>query len=312
MTILNAASVNLRSRGNNSHPINIGVMEGSINGKEDAIVMPSRMWGAFGAKPSDHAERVVRVMRRYLPDAEKCRIHIIYPTQASVQYCIDNNIKIVNMSLAASRMGISAERELAKHAFLITSGGNAGEKGETAAARLEHWMAVGAVDRDLKLRRYSSHGLGHIKCVAHDWIGTGTSFAAPVVAALLAQWYAWFEHHTGTYPNVRQTNNYIQENCLDIDLDGLDAKTGWGYFRNAWRWEATKVILTNDSTKAKRITIQQDMNRRVVQTEENIDLHIAPRIENNRTLVGSRDASELFGLNVVWDRSRPQESVYVR
>lgn len=292
--------------------INIGVMEGRINNKEDAIIMPSVMWGAFGAGESNHAERVVKAMRKYLPDPEKHRIHVIPPTQSSIRYCIDNDIKIINMSLASSRLTISQEMELSKHAFLITSAGNDGSRGETTAARMNHWLAVGAVDRNFKLRSYSSHGLGHVKTVAHDEVGRGTSFAAPVVTALLAQWYAWYYKVTGVYPNVRQTNQFVQINSHDLDVDGKDNKTGWGLFRLPWQFEATEVILTNDSKRAVRNDYTQIMDRELKKETRVLELNIEPRIENNRTLIGSRDASDLFGLNTIWDREKPNESRYVR
>ncbi len=303
-------TIPLRSR-RNVPPINIGVFEGFQRGDEDAIIMNSPGWSRTSSSPG-HANTVVKIMRRYLPDPEKHRIHLMPPTISSIKYCIDNDIKIVNMSLAGSRMPENREKELAEHAFLITSAGNSGSDGETTAARREHWMAVGAVDRNYRLHNYSSWGLGHVKAVAQPELGNGTSFAAPVVAALLGQWYAWYYEATGVYPNVKQTNNFIRINCHDILADGKDLQTGWGLFRLPWMYEASKVVLTNDSTAAKKYTYTQEMNRSTQTKEESITLNVAPKIENNRTLVGSRDSAELFGLNVNWDRSRPQESVYVR
>ena len=294
--------MNLRERKCNEK-IRIAIIENTATGEEDAII-PLEMPKAksnFARLRVDHAKVVVALIRKYLPNAE---IYILPPTVEGMKYIINNNFPIVNMSLSNTETP-SYEYKMAEKSFLVTSAGNQGSSGETRSAREEFWCAVGAVDKDLKPKNYSSWGLGFTKTCAitgekvEGHFTWGTSFASPRVVGLLGQWYCWYFNQVGAYPTTKETNSFIKINSHDIWEDGKDLRTGYGLFRLPHKFEANEIIVEVGNRKARKIKYVEGETPK--QTE--IDLLSTPYINNEegRTYVGSRGLFEGHGINVIWD-----------
>lgn len=248
-----------------------------------------------------HSEKVIKIIKEFVPNAE---IILVPNNYTGVQKLIDEKPAIVNMSMGTTG-SYSKEEELSKYAFLITSAGNNGVEGEKQSASKDFWCAVGAVDKNMQPKYYSSYGYDKVKTVAVPRYGEGTSFSAPVVTGLIAQWYCWYKSQTGYYPSIAETNEFIKRNSHDIWDEGKDSRTGYGLLRLPYKFEASKLTLELDSKIAIKTIYVENEN---VSTES-INLNISPILLNDRTLVGSRDIAEAFGLNVQW---KGNQSFYMK
>lgn len=245
-----------------------------------------------------HSTKVINIIKSFVPNAE---IVLVPNNYTGLKKLLEEKPAIVNMSMN-STMLFSLEEELSKHSFLVTSAGNNAEEGETGSAQKDFWCAVGAIDENLQPKYYSSYGYDKVKTVAIPQLGEGTSFAAPVITGLIAQWYAWYQANTGYYPSIQSTNQFVQQNSHDIWDDGKDSRTGWGILRLPHRFEATKILVEINNRYAKKI--QYIENEKPVITE--IDLLTNPILQNQRTLIPLRGVNEGLGLTVQWDDSARQ------
>lgn len=220
--------------------IKVAVLELCSNEKEKAE-RPLKM---NINKEETHAELVVALLRKFIPKAE---IFLLPPTDEAADFIIKNKIPIVNMSLSSSQMNKQKEYELSKHAFLVTSAGNTGDKGETNAATKKWWCAVGAINRKKELQPYSSHGKGHIKTVAYSGEKIngiefgGTSASSPVIVGLLAQWMCYFKNKMGDYPNAAEIYEYIIKNSEDLGEVGKDNEFGYGMLIHPIKFEDYEI-----------------------------------------------------------------------
>jgi subtilisin family serine protease len=116
-----------------------------------------------------------------------------------IEWAIDHNIQVLNMSLGSSSYNAALEHATRKAhqkgMILVASAGNNGERGGTIdyPARFPWVISVGAVDRDMKRAAFSSTG-GRIDIMAPGvdirsaWKGggykveSGTSMSAPHVS----------------------------------------------------------------------------------------------------------------------------------
>lgn len=278
--------------------IKIGILDLYSNGKEDAIV-PFKMEPHYKYDAwTNHADNIIKVIRSFVPNAE---IHLVRKDKRGIDYLIEQGVEIVNMSLAG-QYEQPLEYAIANKAFLVCGAGNDGDQGESWSSRQEFWCAVGAVNSNLIPQYYSSFGHGAVKTVAmsptvEGKILQGTSFTAPVIVGLLAQWYIWYEKEFDCYPSIGETNDFVKLNSQDIFEDGKDLKTGWGLLRLPKQFEATDLVVTAGNRIAKKI--------KHIEGEKNVvsdhDLLIEPRIINGRTIVGSNGIASGLSMTVHWD-----------
>jgi|GEM_PF-6289452 len=223
--MLNFVKIMTRSKEDFSD-IKVAIIELEHNGKSSAIV-PLEM----PLTENTHSELVVAVVRSMLP---KSTIYLLPNRKDSFDFIRENNIPIVNMSLSHSGVGYSKEKKLSKSAFLVTSSGNDGSKGEYNSATKESWCAVGAINRKRVLQPYSSFGKGFVKVVSYSGeivngvIFHGTSASAPVVFSLLSQWYVFYFENLKRYPSAKETYLFIERNIEDIGSVGFDLEFGYG------------------------------------------------------------------------------------
>lgn len=252
-------------------------------------------------KGHSHSEKVIKIIKEFVPNAE---IILVSNNYKGVKTLIEEKPALVNMSMGTTG-SYSLEKELSKYSFLITSAGNNGAEGEKQSASKDFWCAVGAIDKGMKPKYYSSYGYDKVKTVAVPRYGEGTSFSAPVVTGLIAQWYCWYHSNTGYYPSTSETNEFIKRNSHDIWDEGKDPRTGYGLLRLPHKFEARKVTLTLGKEVAKVEEFQE--GKEVISYTQK--LYIPSELKNDRTLVGSRDIAEMFGLNVEWENN---QSFYIR
>ena len=298
----------LRSR-NESGKIKIGVIEMYSNGNENAIrpfPMPSHLNDGL----KNHADNVIKIIRSYVPNAE---IHLVPNTTQGKNYLVEKNVVLVNLSLSSNHSSPTL-KDLSDTAFLVVGAGNDGDKGESAYAKIEKACAVGAVDINLKPQFYSSHGDGAVKTCAITGLDiytgkviNGTSFSAPVVVGLLAQWYCWYHRKFKSYPTINQTNKFVISNSQDIFEDDKDLRTGYGLFRlpKQFSEEVVKFEIGVKIGKLIRVTEGED------DVEKNVRLMFEPMISGGRTVIGASDLATMFGCGVVWN-SAEKTSTYIK
>jgi subtilisin family serine protease len=153
--------------------------------------------GACGVTP-------VRVLGAAVgPGDKRFGIGALDNIDAGMKRLIDLGVKVINMSFGTPESALSADAPrpheeivryaLARGVILVAASGNSGHTEKYFPAAHEGVVAVGAIDRDLRPTAFSTRGEHVALCapgreiVTCDLSGyqvaTGTSFAAPFVAA---------------------------------------------------------------------------------------------------------------------------------
>lgn len=149
----------------------------------------------------------VRVLGAALgPDRKPFGVGALDNIDAGMKRLIDLGVKVINMSFGTPESALSADMPrpheeivryaLARGVILVAASGNSGLTERYYPASLDGVIAVGAVDRELRPTGFSTRGDHVALCapgrdiVTCDLDGyqqaTGTSFAAPFVAAACA------------------------------------------------------------------------------------------------------------------------------
>jgi hypothetical protein len=301
--------ISLRER-NCQGVIKIGVMEVFSNNNVTPDFKPLPMdIDPATTSTYNHADDVMRVIKYYIPNAE---IHLVPFTLDGRTYLIEQNVQLVNVSLESSRLPISFV-ELSEKSFILASAGNSGSEGEGLLAQVEKVCAVGAVTANLTPQSYSSYGKGAIKTCAITGLNIynpnrilhGTSYAAPVITGLLAQWYVWYHENFNVYPTIAQTNEFVIKNSHDIFDDSWDMKTGYGLLRLPKYFEATKSVFKVGSPTAKIVKYKENETP----LEKEITLLAPAKTENGRTIVAASDITDICVMSRYWNGT---EAEYVK
>ncbi|MBC7190276.1 S8 family serine peptidase [Candidatus Aerophobetes bacterium] len=170
---------------------------------------------------------------------------------AAVEWCIEEEIQIVNMSLGLKN-SVEALRKVCEEAYesgvlLVAAAGNEGnEQGEGEnilyPAAFNSVIAVGATDRNDRRADFSSTGKALEICAPGvDIFSTssgggysldsGTSFAAPHVAGVAALVIS-----SGVAQDAPMVREILSATSEELGVGGWDTLYGWGLV-NAW--EAT-------------------------------------------------------------------------
>lgn len=217
-------------------------------------------------------------------------------TDDGARYEVENFIQKFNIKLITrSQGGAGSKAELWSkfwkplkekyNLIFFNSAGNEGDKGIDTALPADIAIVVGACHlKDGKPTRdwwYSSVG-DEVDFIDFRGEWNGTSFASPYLcgkAALLVQKYG----HQITQDEVYE---YFKSHAEDLEEEGVDNKTGWGL-----------PIMGDPKTVIK----MQVGNFKATVDGKTVTMDVAPKIENQRTLVPLRFIAEAFGAEVDWD-----------
>jgi len=166
---------------------------------------------------------------------------------AGIRWAIQKKVDIISMSLGApqySRLIHSAIKEAHKKGiFIITAAGNEGPSLDTVGypARLPECLAVGAIDRNLKVTRFSSRGdTVDIVAPGDQILSTyppkrharlsGTSMATPLVSGVVALMLAKHKKVGGGTPikNNKDLIEHLHKTAIDAGPQGFDPQYGYG------------------------------------------------------------------------------------
>lgn len=299
--------MNLRERTENG-TIKIAVFETYSNGKENAVKPIGGFLTSPYAEYANHAENVIRIIHTYVPNAE---IYLLpFHVAAARKYVVDNKIPIANISLATPAVYEHME-EMSKNTFIVQAVGNDGSEGEVVGAQWDKCCAVGAVNSSLEPQNYSGYGFGAVDTVSITGLKYGgdiglhgTSFAAPVITGLVAQYLIWHKKVTGVYPLPEVTFDFVVKNSHDIWDDGIDERTGNGLFRLPQQFKAKKVVAKKGSNIGRIITYTENQPDFV----EEFDMVEDTQIINGRMMASLRGIGNGFDKVVVWDSVNSEAS----
>ncbi len=154
-----------------------------------------------------------------------------------IEYAVANGASVINMSIGgrtvSSALKLAVDQAVANGVTIVAAAGNEGSTSLSYPAAYDNVIGVGAVDFYNNKTSYSNTGSGLTVmaggtarvATATSYIGTasGTSFASPYVAGMVALMYS-------TNPSISSTDVFkaIQENSIDLGDSGYDTSYGYG------------------------------------------------------------------------------------
>ncbi|MFD1957337.1 S8 family serine peptidase [Paenibacillus thailandensis] len=239
--------------------------------------------------------------------------HILSGSTADrLQYCIDHNIDIINVSLDSGGWYNDIDTPL-KEAFIaqggiiVCSAGNDGSDGLSGLSRDPLTISVGAVkfveDRIVResFSSYDDRGTD-LNCMGFDGVVpvhkstpvSGTSFAAPWVGSILAYFRSDFIDRNGRKPTYQETINLIESNCIDIETVGYDVYSGHGILR------LPVPTIEDEPPEIDKLRVTVTANSTIANVNGTpYNLVQAPVIVNGRLMLSFKDIAEITGGTVV-------------
>ena len=192
-----------------------------------------------------------------------------------------------------------------KGCFLVCSAGNKQEEINKLASG-DLWKAIGACDYNkgnpVRKKTYVAGeemdfmSLHDLKAEWNTTDNEGTSFSAPLFAAMLALVQCFFKLNTGNKLNHNQLLRFIKDNCSDLEEKGHDLNTGYGLFilPKPWEIDINKYLVEEEEEMPRyntlgevpewgKATIEKLINLEVLKGDENGNLNLS--FDLLRTLV---------------------------
>jgi hypothetical protein len=252
-----------------------------------------------------HSKMVLDVLKQIIPEAT---------ILTSVKYWredeIPPNLDGYTCSLEYSSKEIANKIEYqkalcSKNVFMTCSIGNDGSNKCSPFAQYNEWVSVGAcrLNNNRIIPAVYSSESGYLDfCEITNWdteFGNfnGSSCATPVLQGMAMLVKCYYKLKFNKVLTNAELFEFIRNNCMDIEEEGHDKKTGHGLFILPDMEEDMEIRLKIGS----KIAYVDD---------KPIELDVPPKIENGRTLVPIRFVSENLGCEVEWDRLT--ESIYIR
>lgn len=256
--------------------------------------------------------------------------------EQTLPFAIQEGIHIIGASLGGINHPALNEKikEAQEHGIIFTtSAGNKGKQGLGGFAESGVWISVGAVGyndskKEIYLKDYSSIGneldvVGFSGLYVHDgrpgyenrvFQQEGTSFSQPFIVGMIALVQQFFLEKAGRTLYQDEIMKLIQDNVMDLGAKGSDSEYGYGLFvlpesesidvdkyliRSTGFQEISKPPKECDNVKI----VLQINNKTAYVDDKPVELDVAPKIENNRTLVPLRFVAENLGCKVEWNQN---------
>ena len=185
---------------------------------------------------SKHGKKVFDIIQQIVPEAD-----IITKQE---YYSLKRPIDVYTTSLFNGNDDKEINKQIArnlylKDVFLVCAVGNESYDSCTNLAKQDVWTSIGACrykDGDIKRLSYSS-ATNNIDFMSitnlETSLGTftGTSCATPVFASMCALVQCYFLQTKGKKLTNEELLQFIKLNCIDLENQGFDEKTGYGLFR---------------------------------------------------------------------------------
>lgn len=254
----------------------------------------------------------------YMINRPRDEYHILSgSTSERLQYCIDHQIDIINVSLDSgawyNEKDSSLKAEfLAQGGIIVCSAGNDGKDGLSGLSRDEATISVGAVqysgDRIVR-RHYSSYDTRgtDLDCMGFDGVipvhrttaVSGTSFAGPWAGSLLAYYRADFIERNGRRPTYEETLAFIKTNTEDMETEGYDVYSGNGILR------LPEAVYAEPEEPAYNLVTMASGSITALVNGEPVTLAAAPLIAyDGKLMLYMKDVAKLIGGEVLsWDNA---------
>lgn len=265
-----------------------------------------------------HGTTVMDYIRQVLPDAKKIACSSTSKTVNNIWICPDFEKLLENPpqvytgssfnSSDAQESRMTKYTELRdKGCFLSFGAGNEGEDGCLNITKSDVFKAVAAyklVNGRLKKEDFSSIGeevdfasLDNLKATWDNKRHKGTSYSGPLFASMVGLVQDFFISKTGKQLEYNKLLEFIKDNCIDLEKDGRDNKSGFGLFIlpepdsiNISKYtdvkgedkimneenKNSKIYKTlNDIPEWGKSTIKKLVNKKAIQGDENGNLNIS-------------------------------------
>lgn len=244
----------------------------------------------------------------------------------ALQWCIENDVDIVNMSFGTNVHVETFYRMIQEVAnqniLMIAAVGNQGEQEQKSVqypARYSQVMGVGAVNERMKRSTFSSYGSG-VAVVAPGenipvssrlgmvGVGSGTSYAAPYATAIAA--LLWSIDHTKNAEYVR--------NALEQGADSLGSVSEYGQgilnYEKSYQLFVTGQVVSGYSDKMFDKIVQEYDVPECVHGSWGYQLHqklIRPIKINGQQMLYDGDAAAIMAMSYFADQNSEMKEFHV-
>lgn len=265
-----------------------------------------------------HGTTVMDYIRQVLPDAKKIACSSTSKTVNNIWICPDFEKLLENPpqvytgssfnSSDAQESRMTKYTELRdKGCFLSFGAGNEGEDGCLNITKSDVFKAVAAyklVNGRLKKEDFSSIGeevdfasLDNLKATWDNKRHKGTSYSGPLFASMAGLVQDFFIAKTGKQLEYNKLLEFIEDNCIDLEEEGRDNKSGFGLFilpepdsidiskytdvkgedkiMNEENKNSKIYKTLNDIPDWGKSTIKKLVNKKAIQGDENGNLNIS-------------------------------------
>lgn len=270
------------------------------------------------SKSAKHGTNVMDYIRQVVPDARKIACDFSGTVEKNVWNCegmqklLDNPPQVFTSS--SYNTSDSQEHHMKKYrelrekgCFLVHGAGNDGEDGVLDVVKNDVFKAVAAYKLYCgkpKKETFSSVGeevdfasLDNLRATWDNKRHTGTSFSAPIFAGMVGLVQDFFIFKTGRQLSYENLLQFIKDNCIDVDEEGKDAKSGYGLFIlpdpnsiNISKYTDAKgedKTMSEENKNSKiyktledipawgKTTVEKLVNKKAIQGDENGNLNIS-------------------------------------
>ena len=264
----------------------------------------------FESKGAKHGTTVMDYIRQVVPDARKIACDFSGTVEKNVWNCEGMEKLLSNppqvFTSSSYNTSDSQEHHMKKYrelrdkgCFLVHGAGNDGEDGVLNVVKNDVFKAVAAYKLFCgkpKKESFSSVGeemdfasLDNLRATWDNKRHTGTSFSAPVFAGMIGLVQDFFISKTGRQLSYENLLQFIKDNCIDVDEEGKDDKSGFGLFilpnpnsidiakyTNVIKEENEMIYKTLEDIPAwGKSTIEKLINKNALKGDENGNLNIS-------------------------------------
>lgn len=303
--------------------------------KHSDVISPK----GFNSK-SGHGDDVMSHLKLVAPDAT----FIAYPFNGtfgsntykcnSADYIINQGVHVFTSSNLGDYPSIGKQNAIQdcikSGCIFFIAAGNKGDKGLKAESRYEGYLAIGGVKPRYKNGKYDWNDLHKVSYSAvgeeldyvtlAEMLGvTGTSHCAPIKAAMVADVQQFFLEKAGRVLKPSEMQQFINDNLLDVDIEGFDVRTGNGLFvlpdpatikisHYVTDIDVGDIVYSGSPEKPTKAILTID-NHIISINGKEFAYDVAPFIKDDRTFVPIQFLRDM-GYEVEWKETTRQ--VYIR
>lgn len=277
-----------------------------------------------------HGTTVMDYIRQVLPDAKKIACSSTSKTVNNIWICPDFEKLLENPpqvytgssfnSSDAKESRMAKYKELRdKGCFLSFGAGNEGKEGCLNITKTDVFKAVAAyklVNGQLKKEDFSSIGeevdfasLDNLKATWDNKRHKGTSYSGPLFASMVGLVQDFFIAKTGKQLEYNKLLEFIEDNCIDLEEEGRDDKSGFGLFILP-EPDSINISKYTDAKGEDKTMSEENKNTKTYKTLEDIPAWGKPTVEklvNKKAIQGDENgnlniSNDLLRILVIHDR----------